>query len=405
MDWNDNEEQAAFRNEVKTFLQEKLPDRYKNGGDDDEFEGGWQADRLSDNAEVAASAKAWSDALASKGWIAPHWPKEYGGASLSPMEQFIYNMEMAESGAPRVGGSGVGMLGPTLIVHGTEEQKAQHLGGILSGEVVWAQGYSEPGAGSDLASLQTRAIRDGDEYVVNGQKIWTSGAHHADWLFMLARTDPDAPKHRGISFLLTPKSAPGISVRPLINMAWSHGFNETFFEDVHIPVSNRVGEENRGWYVGMTLLDYERSNITGAVSARKDIDELIGYASGEGKSRSRLDSFNSLRLDVADRFIETEVMYNFSFRIISMQARGLIPNYEASTSKLYNSELVQRLSNTGMKVFGLYSNVWDKKSGYSPVKSKFTQRYVSSVSATIAAGSSEIQRNIIATRGIGLPRG
>ena len=405
MDWNDNEEQAAFRNEVKTFLQEKLPDRYKNGGDDDEFEGGWQADRLSDNAEVAASAKAWSDALASKGWIAPHWPKEYGGASLSPMEQFIYNMEMAESGAPRVGGSGVGMLGPTLIVHGTEEQKAQHLGGILSGEVVWAQGYSEPGAGSDLASLQTRAIRDGDEYVVNGQKIWTSGAHHADWLFMLARTDPDAPKHRGISFLLTPKSAPGISVRPLINMAWSHGFNETFFEDVHIPVSNRVGEENRGWYVGMTLLDYERPNITGAVSARKDIDELIGYASGEGKSRSRLDSFNSLRLDVADRFIETEVMYNFSFRIISMQARGLIPNYEASTSKLYNSELVQRLSNTGMKVFGLYSNVWDKKSGYSPVKSKFTQRYVSSVSATIAAGSSEIQRNIIATRGLGLPRG
>jgi len=290
-------------------------------------------------------------------------------------------------------------------VHGTEEQKAQHLGGILSGEVVWAQGYSEPGAGSDLASLQTRAIRDGDEYVVNGQKIWTSGAHHADWLFMLARTDPDAPKHRGISFLLTPKNAPGISVRPLINMAWSHGFNETFFEDVHVPVSNRVGEENRGWYVGMTLLDYERSNITGAVSARKDIDELIGYASGEGKSRSRLGAFNSLRLDVADRFIESEVMYNFSFRIISMQARGLIPNYEASTSKLYNSELVQRLSNTGMKVFGLYSNVWDKKSQYSPVRSKFTQRYVSSVSATIAAGSSEIQRNIIATRGLGLPRG
>ncbi|MGE3962434.1 MAG: acyl-CoA dehydrogenase family protein [Dehalococcoidia bacterium] len=405
MDWNDNEEQAAFRNEVRSFLAQSLPDRYKNAPEDDEFEGGWQADRLSDNPQVVAAAKAWSDALASKGWIAPHWPKEYGGANLSPMEQFIYNMEMAESGAPRVGGSGVQMLGPTLIVHGTEEQKAQHLGGILSGEVVWAQGYSEPGAGSDLASLQTRAIRDGDEYVVNGQKIWTSGAHHADWLFMLARTDPDAPKHRGISFLLTPKNAPGVSVRPLINMAWSHGFNETFFEDVHVPASNRVGEENRGWYVGMTLLDYERSNITGAVSARKDIDELISYANGEGASRSRLKTFNSLRLDVADRFVESEVMYNFSFRIISMQTRGLIPNYEASTSKLYNSELVQRLSNTGMKVFGLYSNVWDKKSQYSPVKSKFTQRYVSSVSATIAAGSSEIQRNIIATRGLGLPRG
>jgi alkylation response protein AidB-like acyl-CoA dehydrogenase len=241
--------------------------------------------------------------------------------------------------------------------------------------------------------------------VVNGQKIWTSGAHHADWLFMLARTDPDAPKHRGISFLLTPKDAPGISVRPLINMAWSHGFNETFFEDVHIPVANRVGEENRGWYVGMTLLDYERSNITGAVSARRDIDDLVEYANGEGKDRSRMGEFNSLRLDVADRFIESEIMYNFSFRIISMQARGLIPNYEASTSKLYNSELVQRLANTGVKVFGLYSNVWDKKSEYAAVDAKFTQRYVSSVSATIAAGTSEIQRNIIATRGLGLPRG
>src|SRR5690606_26527662 len=278
------------------------------GEGDDDFEGGWQADRRSSDPEIVATAKSWSDALASKGWIAPHWPKEYGGASLSPMEQFIYNMEMAKSGAPRVGGSGVGMLGPTLIVHGTDEQKEQHLSGILSGEVVWAQGYSEPGAGSDLASLQTRAIRDGDEYVVNGQKIWTSGAHQADWLFMLARTDPDAPKHRGISFLLTPKDAPGISVRPLINMAWSHGFNETFFEDVRIPAANRVGEENRGWYVGMTLLDYERSNITGAVSARKDIDELIGYANGEGQSRSRMKTFNNLRLDVADRFIETEIM-------------------------------------------------------------------------------------------------
>jgi alkylation response protein AidB-like acyl-CoA dehydrogenase len=405
MDWNDNPEQAEFRKEVQDFLAASLPPRYQISDEGDEFEGGWQADRLSDDAEARSAAKAWSDALASKGWIAPHWPKEYGGANLSPMEQFIYNMEMAKSGAPRVGGSGVSMLGPTLIVHGTDEQKAEHLSGILSGEVVWAQGYSEPGAGSDLASLQTRAIRDGDEYVVNGQKIWTSGAHHADWLFLLARTDPDAPKHRGISFLLTAKDAPGVSVRPLINMGWQHGFNETFFEDVRIPVANRVGEENRGWYVGMTLLDYERSNITGAVSARRDIDKLVAYANGEGKERSRLGEFDSLRLEVADRFIETEVMYNFSFRIISMQARGLIPNYEASTSKLFNSELVQRLANTGVKCFGLYSNVWDKHSPYAAVKASFTQRYVTSVSATIAAGTSEIQRNIIATRGLGLPRG
>ncbi len=405
MDWNDNPEQAAFRKEVRQFIQNNLPKRYQIDSQGFATEFGWQADRVSEDQEARQAANDWAGALAKQGWIAPHWPKEYGGAGLSPTEQFIYNMEMAQSGAPGVGGSGVSMIGPTLIVHGTDEQKEQHLSKILSGEVAWAQGYSEPGSGSDLASLQTRAVRDGDEYVVNGQKIWTSGAQHADWLFLLARTDPDAPKHRGISFLLTDRHAPGISVRPLINMGWSHVFNETFFEDVRIPVNNRVGEENRGWYVGMTLLDYERSNITGAVTARRSIDRLINYANGEGKKQSRLAEFGSIRLDVADRYIETEVMYNFSFRIISMQARGLIPNYEASTSKLYNSELVQRLANTGVKAFGLYSNVWDEKSDRAALRGSFTHSYVGSVSATIAAGTSEIQRNIIATRGLGLPRG
>jgi alkylation response protein AidB-like acyl-CoA dehydrogenase len=296
------------------------------------------------------------------------------------------------------------MLGPMLIVHGTEEQKKEHLSGILSGEVIWAQGYSEPGSGSDLASLQTRAVRDGDEYVINGQKIWTSGAQHSDWLFVLARTDPDAPKHRGISFLLLDQSTPGVSVRPLINMGWEHGFNETFFEDVRVPVMNRVGEENRGWYVGMTLLDFERSNITGAVDARRSLESLRGYVgTDEGKAHARIADMPSLRGEIADRFIETDVMFNFSFRIISMQDSGLIPNYEASTSKLFNSELVQRLSNTGMKVFGLHAGLWERDR--APMRAQFTRSYVSSVSATIAAGTSEVQRNIIATRGLGLPRG
>src|SRR5690606_21110899 len=182
--------------------------------------------------------------LAERGWIAPHWPKEYGGAGLTPMEQFIFKQEMAQAQAPAVGGMGVSLLGPTLIVHGTEEQRAEHLPRILSGEVAWAEGYSEPGAGSDLASLQARAIRDGDEYVINGQKIWTSGAHTADWLFALVRTDPEAPKHRGISFLMMDRNTPGITVRPLINMGWTHGFNETFVEDVHVPAKHLVGDEN-----------------------------------------------------------------------------------------------------------------------------------------------------------------
>ena len=403
MDWKDTQEQAAFRAEVRDLIETKLPARYRTKLDFS-FEEGWDADRKSDDPARVDAAKEWASALAERGWIAPHWPKEYGGAGLSPMEQFIYRMEMAEARAPGVGGSGVQMLGPILIVHGTEEQKQQHLSGILSGDVIWAQGYSEPGSGSDLASLQTRAVRDGDEYVVNGQKIWTSGAHHADWLFMLARTDPDAPKHRGISFLLLDRNTPGVSVRPLINMGWEHGFNETFFEDVHVPVSSRVGEENRGWYVGMTLLDFERSNITGAVDARRSLEALRDYVgTDEGAAKSRLASMPTLRGDLADRFIETEVMFNFSFRIISMQDRGLIPNYEASTSKLFNSELVQRMANTGVKVFGMHSNIWERDK--APMRAQFTRSYVGSVSATIAAGTSEVQRNIIATRGLGLPRG
>ena len=403
MDWDDTPEQAAFRTEVREMLAAKLPDRYRMKRDQS-MEGGWDADRKSGDAERVGAAKEWAAALAERGWIAPHWPEEYGGAGLSPMEQFIYRMEMAEAQAPGVGGSGVQMLGPMLIVHGTEEQKQKHLSGILSGDVIWAQGYSEPGSGSDLASLQTRAVRDGDEYVVNGQKIWTSGAQFSDWLFLLTRTDPDAPKHRGISFLLLDQETPGVSVRPLINMGWEHGFNETFFEDVHVPVANRVGEENRGWYVGMTLLDFERSNITGAVDARRNLDALRDYVqTEEGAAKSRLASTATLRGDVADRFIETEVMFNFSFRIISMQDSGLIPNYEASTSKLFNSELVQRTSNTGVKMFGLHSMIWDRDR--APMRGQFTRSYVSSVASTIAAGTSEVQRNIIATRGLGLPRG
>ena len=263
---------------------------------------------------------------------------------------------------------------------------------------------SEPGAGSDLASLQTRATRDGDEYVVNGQKIWTSGAQHADWLFALVRTDPDAPKHRGVSFLLIDRNTPGITVRPLTDMGWNQPFNETFFEDVRVPAKNRVAEENRGWYVGMTLLDYERSNITGAVSSRRTLDEQREYLkTDEGKRRSP--GYAQNRLNVAERYIETDVMFNFSFRIISMQDRGLIPNYEASVSKLFNSEMNQKIAMTGTRVFGLYGQIHDSKDDRAPMGSKLTNQYLVSVSSTIAAGTSEIQRNIIATRGLGLPRG
>jgi alkylation response protein AidB-like acyl-CoA dehydrogenase len=405
MDWNDTPEQAAFRSEVRTLIQERLPERYRKSGEEGE-RGGWQVDRKSDNPEAKQAAIDWANALASKGWVAPHWPKEYGGAGMSPMEQFIFNQEMATAGAPGVGGMGVQMFGPTLIVHGNEEQKAEHLPRILSGEVAWAQGYSEPGSGSDLASLQTRAVRDGDEYVINGQKIWTSGAHTADWLFALVRTDADAPKHRGISFLMMDRNTPGITVRPLINMGWTHGFNETFFEDVHVPARNLVGEENRGWYVGASLLDFERSNISGAIASRRTINTLLEYVkSDEGKAKSRVAESDPLRHEVAEDYLETEVGFQYSFRIISMQNSGLIPNYEASTAKMFMSELGQRTARTGTKVFGLYANLWDEKDERAPMNARFTQSYVMSIPGTIAGGTSEIQRNIIATRGLGLPRG
>ncbi len=406
MDWSDSPEQAAFRQEVRDFIQKELPQAYRSGeGGGEGFEGGWQADRKSEDPTRRETAMQWADALAKKGWIAPAWPKEYGGAGLSTIEQFIYNQEMAEVAAPMPGGMGVSMLGPTVIVHGTDEQKAEHLPKILSGEVAWAQGYSEPGAGSDLASLQTRAVRDGDEYVVNGQKIWTSGGHNADWLFALVRTDPEAPKHRGISFLVMNIKSPGLSLRPLINMGWKHHFNETFFEDVRVPVKNRIGEENRGWYVGMTLLDFERSGIAGAISYKRSIDQVKKFLeSNEGKQFRRQD-FAAVRLELADRAIETQILFNFAFRIVSIQNRGLVPNYEASVNKMYGAELHQRLSRTETKAWGLYGNVWDPKSKWAPMKAEHVQDYVGSVPHTIFSGSNEIQRNVIATRGLGLPRG
>ena len=404
MDWSDTAEQAAFRAEVREAFADGIPAYYREraarGLDSD-----WGQDRRSGDPEREGAANAWTDALFAHGWFAPHLPKEYGGAGMSPMEQFIFTQERAGAGAPQVGANGLALLAPTLIVHGTDEQKAQYLPGILSGEKLWAQGYSEPGAGSDLASLQTRATRDGDEWVINGQKIWTSSAHVADSLFALVRTDPDAPKHRGISFVLIEDiHTPGLSVRPLINMGWEHGFNETFFEDVRIPADNVLGEVNRGWYVGMTLLDFERSNIAGAVETRRRLQSLIDYiGTDEGQERTQ-DRARTSRSAIADRWIESEVLFNFSFRIISMQAGGMVPNYEASTSKIFNSELSQRTANTGMKAFGLYANIWDRAHDRTPLDARFTQLYVHSVVFTIFGGSNEIQRNIIATRGLALPR-
>jgi alkylation response protein AidB-like acyl-CoA dehydrogenase len=400
MDFRDTPEEATFRSEVRTFIEGNLPRDWARLNQGPVF-----AEEATDDPVREAFLKQWRKALSGRGWVAPHWPKEYGGAGMSPGEQFIYNEEMAKHRAPSVGGGGVGMLGPTLILYGTEEQKKEHLPGITSGEVSWAQGYSEPGSGSDLASLQTRAVRDGDDYIVNGQKIWSSGAHRADWMFMLARTDPDAPKHRGISMLLVPMKAPGISVQPLVDMAGDHVFNQEYFDDVRVPVKNRVGEENRGWYVGATLLDFERSNIGASINLRNTVDDITRFAyeaSHSGSVPVRLDG--RTKVELADRAIEADIARLFSYRIISLQKRGQVPNYEASVNKMFRSETDQRLAQTGMKILNMYGNAL-RDERFAPLKSRISHMYLRTVASTIAAGTSEIQRNVIATRGLGLPRG
>ncbi|MGK2965180.1 MAG: acyl-CoA dehydrogenase family protein [Tepidiformaceae bacterium] len=397
MEFQDSAEEAAFRSEVRSFLAAELPKEFQDKETRSKYDFAVVPPR--DNPVI----NRWSKALSDRGWIAPHWPKEYGGAGMSPTEQFIFNEEMAEARAPSMGGSGLNLIGPVIILYGTDEQKKEHLPKITSGERYWCQGYSEPGSGSDLASLQTRAIRDGDDYVLNGQKIWTSGAHQADWIFALTRTDPDAPKHRGISMFVFDMKTPGVSTRPLVNMAGHHEFNETFFEDVRVPATNMIGEENRGWYVGAALLDFERSNVRGAVQLKQTVDELCEYARDHSAGivpESRL----SLRHELADRRVESDIARLFSYRIAGMQKRGQIPNYEASMNKNFSSETSQRIYRTGMKMVGMVGGT-HKDTGWSALENSITDHYLTTVASTIAAGTSEINRNVIATRGLGLPRG
>ena len=397
MDFRDKPEEAAFRQEVRQFLKEELPDRFRGIS---AYEGGGRGDVRSRFGEL----KEWRTKLADKGWIAPAWPQEYGGAGFSVMQQFIMNEEFAENRAPQVGGMGTSMIGPTLIVHGSKEQKQEHLSRILSGEVQWCQGFSEPESGSDLASLQTRAVRDGDDYVINGQKIWTSGAQYSHWMFLLVRTDTDAPKHKGISYFMLDMKSPGVTVRPLVNMLGNTGFNEVFFENVRVPAENLVGEENRGWYIGVTTLDFERSSIGSAVGLRLQVEGLIKFAKEHTKDRqSNLEGQPTLRYELADRLVEANVARLLSYRVVTMQNKGLVPNHEASMTKLYASELNQRIARTSIKVTGLYGQLMPG-SEWAAAKGRYGSSYVQTLASTIAGGTSEVQRGIIATRGLGLPR-
>jgi alkylation response protein AidB-like acyl-CoA dehydrogenase len=311
---------------------------------------------------------------------------------------------MARVGAPKGGnfGIGTGWAGPTIILYGSEEQKQKYLPSIVKGDAIWCQGFSEPGAGSDLASLQTRAIKDGDDYVVNGQKIWTSGAHVAHYMILLARTDPEASKHKGISYFILDMKSPGISIQPLVNMANNHDFNEVFFDNVRVPKENLIGEENRGWYVGTTTLDFERSGIATSVSHGLMVADLAKFVR-ENRGEGFISKSRAVRHEIADRAIEAEVEAMLSYQVISMQNRGLVPNKESSIAKLFSSELDVRIAGTAMKTLGAYAQL-TKASPYVAANGRVESAYLYATTSTVGGGTSEIQRNIIASRGLGLPR-
>jgi alkylation response protein AidB-like acyl-CoA dehydrogenase len=390
MNFNDSPTDAAFREEVRSFLRNELP-----------------ADlRAADDAVLGVGIgedereRAWLRTLAKRGWVAPAWPKEYGGAGLSVMQQFIFNEEIARARAPRPNFLAIGLAGPTIIVHGTEEQKREHLSGILSGETFWCQGFSEPGSGSDLASLQTRAVQDGDDFIINGQKIWTSGAHRSQRMMLLARTDTDVPKHKGISYFLLDMKTPGVTVRPLTNLADTPSFNEVFFDNVRVPKKDLLGELNKGWYVATTTLDFERSGIISGVGLETMVRELVDYARADGRRDAGRET---LRHELADRMIESRVAIVLSYRVATMQAKGLIPNQEASITKLYGSELAQRIGRTAVKAAGVYGML-SEGSPRAPLNGRLDAWYRIAVGSTIAGGTSEIQRGVIAQRGLGMPR-
>ncbi len=389
MDFRDGPDEATFRMEVREFITKELPPELR------------QPDEAILGVGVGEDTRdvGWLKKLATRGWVAPAWPKEYGGAGMSVMQQFVYNEEMARARAPRPNFLAIGLIGPTIIVHGNDEQKKGYLSGIMSGEVYWCQGFSEPGSGSDLASLQARAVLDGDEYVINGQKIWTSGAHRADKMMLLARTDNNVPKHKGISCFVLDMRAPGVSVRPLTNMSEVHSFNEVFFDNVRVPRKDMIGELNRGWYVATTTLDFERSGIISAIS----LEELLKEIASATQPVWSKQNVTLARNELADRFIEVRIAIMLSYRIASMQANGLIPNMEASITKLFSSELSQRIAKTASHLAGLYGQL-GPESAHALMDGRIERMYRTQVGSTLAGGTSEIQRNIIAQRGLGMPR-
>ncbi len=395
MDFRFTEDEEAFRREVRHWLEQEIPQRWI------ELDPGiWE-----ETEESWALARKFQRKLGEQGWLAPAYPKEYGGLELSHMKRLILAEELAYNRTPISIEEEitVNWVGPSIMLFGTEKQKKEYLTKIARGDMIFCLGYSEPNAGSDLASLQTRAVEAGDEYVINGQKTWCSYGHLADYCWLAARTDPDASRHEGISIFIVDMKTPGIAVRPLINILNRHSFNEVFFDDVRIPKEDLVGQKNKGWYQLVIALDFERSSIGYAAGNQRIIEELIKYVKETTRNEEPLANDPLIRNELAQLVVENEVARMMAYRIAWMFSKGLHPSYESSMSMVFVSEVMRRTANTGMRILGHYGEL-DRDSKWAIMNARIMRMCLSSLSIGVGGGSNEIQRNIMAIRGLGLPR-
>ena len=390
MDYGFSPEDIAFREEVNAFVERELPKWWDDVHD------------VRESPEQYQAEQDFKKKLADKRWIAMAWPTEYGGQSASIFRQMIFSEVIARYGAP-AGGQGVAWVGPAILIYGTEEQKKNYLPKITGAEIDFCTLYTEPGAGSDLAALQTSAVRDGDEYVINGHKVFNSGADLADYGWLAARTDPDLPKHRGISLFVVDMKTPGITPRPMTTMADTDNSQQVYFEDARIPAASLVGEENRGWYQMAVSLDFERSGVGKVSEAERALQEMVSYAKTTTRNGTPLSDDESVRSKLNQMAIEVEVARYLSYHVASLQDQEETFSHQASVAKVYGTELSLRAYNVGLQVMGLYGQL-RKGSKHAPLNGRYAFEYLNSWGSMFGAGTSEIQRTIIATRGLGLPR-